>query len=41
MAANSLTKPFTTANFKAFVGMTGSKDKKDLLALIKRKEKLR
>ncbi|MCJ1349687.1 hypothetical protein MMC31_007928, partial [Peltigera leucophlebia] len=41
MAADGLTKPLTTANFEVFVGMTGIKDKKDLLALIKKEEELR
>lgn len=41
MSAASLTKLVITANFKIFVGMIGIKNKKDLLALIKREKELR
>ncbi|MCJ1348707.1 hypothetical protein MMC31_006940, partial [Peltigera leucophlebia] len=41
MAADDLTNSLITANFEVFMGMTGIKDKKDLLALIKKEEELR
>lgn len=41
MAPDGLIKSFATANFEILREMTQIKDKKDLLALIKRKEKLR
>lgn len=41
MAAAGLTKPLTNANFKVFVGITEIKDKKDLLAFIKKEGELR
>lgn len=41
MIADGLTKLFTATNFEVFIKMTKIKNKKDLLALIKRKKELK